>query len=164
MENILEKIVSYKKEEIELRKAELPVHLLEKQPDFNREIFSMKKFLMDPEKNGIIAEFKKKSPSKGIINNTATVEHVTAAYAQYGASMISVLTDTPSFGGSTNDLKRRLTEHNTGQNKSTMHRKPLKLVYYEAYRSKLDCLERERKLKHFNNSYTELKKRISRSI
>jgi indole-3-glycerol phosphate synthase len=106
MENILEKIVSYKKEEIELRKAELPVHLLEKQPGFNREIFSMKKFLMDPEKNGIIAEFKKKSPSKGIINDTAIVEHVTAAYAQYGASMISVLTDTPSFGGSTNDLKR----------------------------------------------------------
>jgi indole-3-glycerol phosphate synthase len=105
MENILEKIVSYKKEEIKLRKVESPVHLLEKQPGFNREIFSMKKFLMDPEKNGIVAEFKKKSPSKGIINNTATVERVTAAYAQYGASMISVLTDLPSFGGSTEDLK-----------------------------------------------------------
>jgi indole-3-glycerol phosphate synthase len=62
MENILEKIVSYKKEEIKLRKVESPVHLLEKQPGFNREIFSMKKFLMDPEKNGIVAEFKKKSP------------------------------------------------------------------------------------------------------
>jgi indole-3-glycerol phosphate synthase len=105
MENMLEKIVSYKKEEIKLRKVESPVHLLEKQPGFNREIFSMKKFLMDPEKNGIVAEFKKKSPSKGIINNTATVERVTAAYAQYGASMISVLTDLPSFGGSTEDLK-----------------------------------------------------------
>ncbi len=105
MKNILEKIVSYKKEEIELRKSESPVHLLEKQAGFNREIFSMKKFLLDPEKNGIIAEFKKKSPSKGIINNTATVEHVTAAYARYGASMISILTDLPSFGGSANDLR-----------------------------------------------------------
>ncbi len=106
MENILEKIVSYKKEEIEFRKSESPVHFLEKQDGFNREIFSMKKFLVDPEKNGIIAEFKKKSPSKGVINNTATIEHVTAAYAQHGASMISILTDKPSFGGTANDLKR----------------------------------------------------------
>jgi indole-3-glycerol phosphate synthase len=94
-----------------LRKEESPVLQLEKQPGFNREIFSMKKFLMDPEKNGIIAEFKKKSPSKGIINDTATVERVTAAYAKYGASMISVLTDSPSFGGSTDDLKRARFNH-----------------------------------------------------
>ncbi|HEY4935136.1 MAG TPA: indole-3-glycerol phosphate synthase TrpC [Puia sp.] len=104
MENILEKIVSYKKEEIKLRKKESPVHLLEKQAGFKREIFSMKKFLTDPEKIGIIAEFKKKSPSKGIINDSAIVEEVTAAYARCGASMISVLTDSPSFGGSTEDL------------------------------------------------------------
>ena len=61
---------------------------------------------MDPERNGIIAEYKKKSPSKGIINDTSTVEEVTAAYTLFGASMISVLTDSPSFGGSTDDLKR----------------------------------------------------------
>ena len=62
---------------------------------------------MDPEKTGIIAEFKKKSPSKGIINDTSTVEEVTAAYARFGASMISVLTDGPSFGGSAEDLQSR---------------------------------------------------------
>ena len=106
MENILEKIVAYKKEEIIKRKSELPVTELEKKPGFSRKIFSMKKFLLDPEKTGIIAEFKKRSPSKGIINNEATVEHVTAAYQQNGASMISVLTDEPSFGGSDGDLKR----------------------------------------------------------
>lgn len=106
MQNILENIISYKKKEIELRKRELPILLLEKQPGFNREIFSMKKFIVDPERNGIIAEYKKKSPSKGIINDTSTVEEVTAAYTQFGASMISVLTDSPSFGGSTDDLKR----------------------------------------------------------
>jgi indole-3-glycerol phosphate synthase len=106
MENILEKIVAYKKEEIIKRKSESSVAELEKMPGFTREIFSMKKFLRDPEKTGIIAEFKKRSPSKGIINNDATVEHVTAAYQQNGASMISVLTDEPSFGGSAGDLKR----------------------------------------------------------
>ncbi len=106
MQNILENIISYKKKEIELRKRESPILSLEKQGGFDREIFSMKKFIMDPERNGIIAEYKKKSPSKGIINDTSTVEEVTAAYTQFGASMISVLTDSPSFGGSTDDLKR----------------------------------------------------------
>jgi indole-3-glycerol phosphate synthase len=104
--NILEKIVSYKKQEIENRKRDMPVLQLEKQPGFSRGVFSMKKFLTDPEKTGIIAEFKKKSPSKGIINDKVTVEEITAAYARYGASMISVLTDGPSFGGSSEDLKR----------------------------------------------------------
>jgi indole-3-glycerol phosphate synthase len=77
--SILEKIVSYKKEEIRKRMADLPVQQLEKIPDFKREIFSMRKFIINPEKTGIIAEFKKKSPSKGVINETATVEEVTAA-------------------------------------------------------------------------------------
>lgn len=103
--NILEKIVSYKKEEIKLRKSESPIQLLEKQPGFSREIYSMKKFLKDPDRTGIIAEFKKKSPSKGMINDESTVEAVTAGYAFAGASVISVLTDWPSFGGTTEDLK-----------------------------------------------------------
>jgi len=105
MKNILEQIVSYKREEIRNRKAVSPVHLLEKLPEFNRKILSMKDYLLDPDKTGIIAEFKKKSPSKGIINAEASIESVTAAYCRYGASMISVLTDEPSFGGSSNDLQ-----------------------------------------------------------
>jgi indole-3-glycerol phosphate synthase len=105
MKNILEKIVSYKKEEIKLRKEESPVSLLEKQPEFHREIFSIKKFIKNSDKTGIIAEFKRKSPSRGIINDSATIEDVTAAYTRYGASAISILTDTRSFGGSTNDLR-----------------------------------------------------------
>jgi indole-3-glycerol phosphate synthase len=104
--NILQKIVSYKKEEIKRAKAVSSIQLLEKQPAFSREIFSMKKFLKDTERTGIIAEFKKKSPSKGIINDKATVEEVTAAYSRFGASMISVLTDGPSFGGTAEDLIR----------------------------------------------------------
>jgi indole-3-glycerol phosphate synthase len=104
--NILESIVSYKKEEIEKRKKKSPMHLLEKQDGFDRKVFSLKKFISDPERNGIIAEFKKKSPSKGIINESAAVEEVTSAYARFGASAISILTDTFSFGGSTDDLRR----------------------------------------------------------
>jgi indole-3-glycerol phosphate synthase len=105
MKNILEEIVSYKREEIRKKKSDKPVQFFEKSPDFHREILSMKAFLRNPEKTGIIAEFKKKSPSKGIINEYASVESVTAAYALYGASAISVLTDGPSFGGSSDDLK-----------------------------------------------------------
>jgi len=104
--NILEQIISYKKEEIKKRKREMPVSYLEKQPAYVREVFSMRKFIADPEKTGIIAEYKKKSPSKGIINDHSAVEVVTAAYALHGASMISVLTDEMSFGGSTGDLEK----------------------------------------------------------
>jgi indole-3-glycerol phosphate synthase len=103
--NILEQIVSYKKEEIKKSKKEVPVSFLEKQLAYPREIYSMKKMLTDPGKTGIIAEFKKKSPSKGIINSWSTPEDVTSAYAGHGASVISVLTDGPSFGGSARDLQ-----------------------------------------------------------
>lgn len=106
MKNILEQIVSYKKEEIEKRRVTTTVEKLKEQPGFYREVFSMMKFLINPARTGIIAEFKKKSPLKGIINHSSTVESVTAAYEMNGASMISVLTDGPSFGGSSEDLKR----------------------------------------------------------
>ncbi|MDP4129863.1 MAG: indole-3-glycerol phosphate synthase TrpC [Bacteroidota bacterium] len=104
--NILEKIIVYKKEEVWQRKRETPVAVLEKNPFFTREVFSLKKFLADPARTGIIAEFKRRSPSKGVIHATAAVEAVTAAYARYGAAAISVLTDTLSFGGSTEDLMK----------------------------------------------------------
>src|SRR5258706_285377 len=103
--NILEQIVSYKKEEIDKNKRENPISYLEKLPGYTREIYSMKKTLLDPEKTGIIAEFKKKSPSKGIINDWSGPEEITEAYTLYGASVISVLTDGPSFGGSAADLQ-----------------------------------------------------------
>lgn len=81
-----------------------PVAELEKGPFFKNETMSLKSFLLNPKKTGIIAEFKRKSPSKGMINDRATVEEVTAAYVRYGASGISVLTDEAFFGGSLGDL------------------------------------------------------------
>lgn len=66
--------------------------------------------------------------------------------------------------GFTNDLKRRLLQHNSGDTKSTRYRSPFILVYSEIYRSKLDALTRERRLKHFKNSCRELVKRIDKSL
>ncbi|MEK7200463.1 MAG: indole-3-glycerol phosphate synthase TrpC, partial [Bacteroidota bacterium] len=94
----------HKKKEVAKHKSEMSISELEKAKYFLREPLSLKKFLLDPAKTGIIAEFKRKSPSKGIINNRVTVEEVTTAYAKYGASGISVLTDHEFFGGSLSDL------------------------------------------------------------
>lgn len=102
--NILDTIVAQKKMEVALRKQQTAVAELEKGRFFAHETLSLKKFLLDPARTGIIAEFKRKSPSKGIINDRVTVEEVTTAYANYGASGISVLTDEKFFGGSLDDL------------------------------------------------------------
>ena len=66
--------------------------------------------------------------------------------------------------GYTNDLKRRVKEHNNGSNISTKHRIPFELVYYEAYFSKKDAMKRERSLKLRANSFYQLKKRIITSL
>lgn len=102
--NVLDEIVTYKRTEVEKRKKETSVNDLMRSPSFQRVGLSLKRFLLDPTRNGIIAEFKRQSPSKGIINDRVDVRGVTAAYANYGASGISVLTDTNFFGGSVNDL------------------------------------------------------------
>jgi indole-3-glycerol phosphate synthase len=64
----------------------------------------MKEYLNRKDASGIIAEFKKKSPSKGDINKYACVEDVTLGYMQAGASALSVLTDSDFFGGKNEDL------------------------------------------------------------
>ena len=102
--NILDTIIAKKKEEVKKRKRQTSVSELENGPFFKNETLSFSKFLSDENRTGIIAEFKRKSPSKGIINNTSTVTEVTTAYAKYGASGISILTDEDFFGGSLNDL------------------------------------------------------------
>ena len=62
--------------------------------------------------------------------------------------------------GYTNDLKRRLQEHQNKMSEYTKHRSPIELVYYEAFNSEEDARKREKNLKQFKASYGHLKKRI----
>ncbi len=101
---ILDKIVLRKKEEVALAKQAVSVKQLETGLHFNRNPYVFKDFLLDGKRTGIIAEFKRRSPSKGIINDQVKVEEVTQAYAAAGASALSVLTDVDFFGGHTDDL------------------------------------------------------------
>ena len=101
--NILDNIVLHKRAEVANRKAIISVNELEQQSYYSRTCYSLKEYLVKEDRTGIIAEYKRKSPSKGIINDKATVAEVTAAYAKY-ASGISVLTDTEFFGGTIADL------------------------------------------------------------
>ncbi|HVZ98195.1 MAG TPA: indole-3-glycerol phosphate synthase TrpC [Chitinophagaceae bacterium] len=102
--NILDTIITQKKIEVAARKKSKTVKQLEDGPFFKNETLSFREYLLRKDKTGIIAEFKRKSPSKGIINDNVTVHEVTKGYTQYGASGLSVLTDEKFFGGSLDDL------------------------------------------------------------
>lgn len=110
--NILDKIVIRKREEVALAKQQVTIQELEAAGYFGRTPYVLKDFLLAKERTGIIAEFKRRSPSKGIINDRSTVEEVTKAYAAAGASAISVLTDTDFFGGSPSDLLKARAVNN----------------------------------------------------
>jgi len=104
--NTLQKIIQYKKQEVQEKKELYPVKLLEKSIFFTPPTVSLKKYLLREDKSGIIAEFKRKSPSKGNINLYANVEDVSISYMQAGASALSVLTDATFFGGNNKDLEK----------------------------------------------------------
>jgi len=68
------------------------------------------------------------------------------------------------YVGKTNNLHRRLTEHNGGKSHYTKCLAPLKLIYYEAYNSEIDARERENKLKHHGSVIGHLKRRLKNSL
>lgn len=100
--NILDQIIAKKKEEISLSKSQVSLKDLKNSAFFERKTFSLKDALV--QKSGIIAEFKRKSPSKGIINNQSDVLEVAKTYEKCGASGISILTDSDFFGGNFEDI------------------------------------------------------------
>lgn len=104
--NILEKIIARKREEVSEAKTKKSISDLEKEPLFSRSTSSLASALRDSSSPRIISEFKRKSPSKGIINDQVLPETVTADYVNAGAAGLSVLTDSDYFGGSFDDFLR----------------------------------------------------------
>lgn len=102
--NILDEIVVQKKKEVAERKSLYPVKLLEQSIFFESQPVSLSRYVTRPDKSGIIAEIKRKSPSKGVINANVSVERTSIGYMQAGASALSVLTDKQFFGGASEDL------------------------------------------------------------
>lgn len=107
MENILQQIVADKRLELETAKLKLPFSELERQLQNaeRRMPVSLSGSILQSD-NGIIAEFKRRSPSKGNIRKEARVEEVIPFYQQKQVAGISVLTNTKYFGGSLDDLKK----------------------------------------------------------
>jgi indole-3-glycerol phosphate synthase len=102
--NILDKIIAHKKQEIAQLRTEVQLEKLIKSPGFKRTPLSLKASLTAPNSTGIIAEFKRQSPSKGIINNKVSIVEVTNGYLEAKVAAQSILTDTHFFGGTILDV------------------------------------------------------------
>ena len=101
--DFLKKIVADKKRELQLKKTIIPVRQLEASLLFQRNPVSLANSLRKS-KTGIIAEYKRRSPSKSVINQNSSVQDVAFGYKNAGACGMSVLTDGKYFGGSLDDL------------------------------------------------------------
>ncbi len=106
---ILDQIITEKHREVDRHKAQVTLQTLEQMPGFQKDTVSASAAIFRPGSTGVIAEFKRKSPSKGIINDRADVAQTTASYVAAGASVLSVLTDEPFFGGTLADLQAART-------------------------------------------------------
>lgn len=101
--DILEQIVIDKKKEVALKKQLVPQHHLETMALFERDCISVSDRINAG--SGIIAEHKRRSPSKSVINNNHKVWEVAKGYQDAGVSAMSVLTDLHYFGGGLEDLQ-----------------------------------------------------------
>jgi len=101
--NILDKIVNDKRKENDLRKSLIPIRQLEQSVLFERQTNSLAKNLRHSN-SGIIAEHKRRSPSKSVINQSLNVQDVASGYESAGVCGMSVLTDGKYFGGALDDL------------------------------------------------------------
>jgi indole-3-glycerol phosphate synthase len=104
MRTILDEIVANRRVEVSKQKQEIPLAGIHEKIDFSSSRNSLSAKLLSPKSNGIIAEFKRRSPMKGVINDCVQPEIVTKGYADAGASGLSVLTDRRYFGGSITDF------------------------------------------------------------
>ena len=129
--DILQEIVAYKHKIVSERQKMISIDALTRSEYFERSVYSLADRLSSGKTSGIITEFKRKSPSKGIINAKAQVVDVTTQYAEAGAAGLSVLSDSEFFGGSTDDvLAARLA------NKIPVLRKEFIVDEYQVYETK----------------------------
>ena len=103
--NILSEIVKHKKNELITQKLNYSIKELEQSEWFKIKCKSLKSSVLSS-KSGIICEFKRRSPSKDVINNYSKLEDIITGYEKAGASGISILTNEKYFDGSTNDIKK----------------------------------------------------------
>ena len=101
--DILLKIVADKRREVKLRKSVIPVSQLEQSFLYNTDTISLVNKLKSSD-SCIIAEHKRRSPSKSVINQSLSVADVAKGYETSGVCGMSVLTDNKYFGGSLDDL------------------------------------------------------------
>lgn len=100
---ILDQICAYKRKEVAAKKKAFPSEMLQQSSYFKRTTYSLSESLKKAP-TGIIAEHKRRSPSKAVINDRVDLPEVVIGYENAGMSGISVLTDTKYFGGSLEDL------------------------------------------------------------
>lgn len=98
--DILEEIIAHKRVEVERYKSQKPEHEIfaEVERMLEKPVPSLRKALMDSD-TGIIAEFKRRSPSKGWIKENGKAVEIPVSYQRNGASAVSILTDSKYFGG-----------------------------------------------------------------
>ena len=102
----LKRIIDQKRLEVNAAKETIGLKQLLYYKDFNHKARSLSAHILSDQHNGIIAEFKRQSPSKGIINATAAVKQTVSQYQKAGVSAVSVLTDQSFFGGTDRDLSQ----------------------------------------------------------
>ncbi len=129
---ILDKITAHKAIEVTAAKAKISIQDLEKSDFFSRKTNSLIANLLSENSTGIIAEHKRKSPSKGVINDVLSVEEITQGYAKAGAACLSVLTDLEFFGGTKEDLLKARAANPT----TPILRKDFMIDEYQIYEAK----------------------------
>lgn len=103
--NVLDKIIETKSIFLESRKIDVPVESLKDSALYSRTTFSLADSLSRKDNLGIIAEFKRKSPSKGLINSAhSDPATIAKQYEDADVAAMSILTDKPYFGGSIEDV------------------------------------------------------------
>ncbi|MDR1876454.1 MAG: indole-3-glycerol phosphate synthase TrpC [Flavobacteriaceae bacterium] len=131
MTNILDKIIAHKQVEVEQQKQQVSLQELENKIKHVKKVSSFKEALQKSP-TGIIAEFKRRSPSRDWIFREAKVDEVIPFYSQNGASAISILTDLNFFGGTLQDLEKA-----SGLTTTPLLRKDFMIDEYQIYQAKV---------------------------